>query len=165
LKPSIPFATVRISTTNIYFVYFGGILSYRNDDNWPLYLVICIVATITTFSQIFGLDFLTGLKVLGYSVGSIIGWVCSKNIFDKPFGNTWPIASSAIWYSWWPALDHWSDSSSPAAFVKEGIADQMWYATNYTKYGALIVIIGGGYCLRSWLNNKIEERALARFIR
>lgn len=120
----------------------------RNDGPFlaAALLLIVGVACVWWFSDTFGLDFRTSAQVMAlHLVVGAMAWVSWRfgeySLFS--FSNAWPALLGLVWMCWWPALEHWSLAAQTAFYQTE--APTIWWAAWYTKFGVLVLLVGGGY--------------------
>jgi hypothetical protein len=123
-------------------------MSRKGNDDAVLALIViavlAVLAVVWKFSTVLGLDMATGAKVL-LSVALATGLYIACLKFELiELRKTWQLYLGAVWFSFWPALDHWAVQSASPFSSEESVA---WFGAWYTKVGVLVFIVGGGYLL------------------
>ncbi|QGZ65142.1 hypothetical protein [Paraburkholderia acidisoli] len=137
--------------------------SGKNDRDFALLAVV--VATFVVFgivwksSSTFGLDLVTGLKVLtGLAITAFLARISRMQggAGAFAFGKVWPVLLGLVWISTWPAFDYWAAgvdyfSSNSVSFAEDGTGGGLWWDAWYTQMFGLAALVGGGYTLRKLL--------------
>lgn len=122
---------------------------------------IFLLALVLAVAETLGIDRLTAAKVAIPGLLLIVGFaaMCWKKLEWAEM--TWPVALGLLWCCFWPALEYHSNHGifGPGGDF-EAYARTRWFAAWYTKWGVLLVLIGGGYYLRSFIN---ERREMSRY--
>jgi len=132
--------------------------SSENDDSLVMLVIFGIAAFIMfcvwKFSTALNLDLSTGGSVIFRMVVVLgltgISWKFGDDFWVIALENTWPILLALFWWSWWPALDFWSNPIPLSSeFLPPGFdrirETPIWWAAWYTKWGVSAFILGAGY--------------------
>lgn len=130
----------------------------RDDGVLALVVIGAVVGAIAwvvwSFSEALGLDMATGGRVFGLLVMAagflaIAWWTSGFGLLG--FRGSWPIALGLVWMAFWPALTVWGALTPAFMGVEPEVA---WWAAWYTKGVVLVLLVGGGW----WLNSYLEDR-------
>ena len=126
----------------------------RNPNDGPFVATALLfmvgLAGVWWFSDTFSLDMETGARVLGmHAVLAVMAWITWQHSEYALFNlsNAWPVLLGMLWMAWWPALNHWEIASFPSFYHPDDIS--VWWAAWYTKVTVLVLIVGGGYGLKT----------------
>jgi len=139
-------------------------MSSKENDDFATFVIMAVAVIIGVvtwkFSETFGLPWQISLEVLGWMFATCLVagvWKYFSRMNYTPFP-IWPLVVAALYFSWFPAIDHWGVSTQAFASLSYAedfreYAEIAWYARWYTKTILLLSIIIGGYLLDS----KIKE--------
>lgn len=119
----------------------------RNENIFVLLAIIAlaIFLVVAKFSSSIGVNFETGLAVVGRSLGVlVIAYAISKaELF--PVSVVISAACSGLVWAFFPAIDFWSAQAvGDLGFVWD-VNEAPWWSRWYSKVGYMLVPAAGGY--------------------
>ncbi|MCP1515589.1 hypothetical protein [Pseudomonas rhodesiae] len=106
------------------------------------------------FADQIGVDVTAGGRLLfsGMLCIALIGYAVWCELTDGVFGfrALMPLALSTLWSGMWPAMQYWGVKTLYFPGLPVEQQDVEWWATSYTHWGGMAVLLIGGYALAYW---------------
>lgn len=128
----------------------------RNENAFVIFVVVVILTIlmlVTKFSASIGVDFETGLSILGRSLGVLaIAFAIVKSEL-VPFGMVVPAACSGLVWAFFPAIDFWALQVVGEFGFGWEIDEVPWWARWYSKAAYVLSPSVGGYGFRYYFSS------------
>ena len=137
-------------------------MSSRSDDDALFFTLVVFAIGLGfltyKFSNLIGVDWETGLEMIGKMTLVLVVWGGWKKL--NPYSDTtlWPVALAGLFWAWFPALDVWayqenSFSSLGSYSYQKTEVKIAWFGQWYSKALILLTTIFGGY----FIDGKVRE--------